>query len=290
MKKKICDCIIGVAVLVSFLPGIAFGGEIKGETHDLLMQFAKFTPEYVIAAGLADGINPCAIATLIFFISFLKFAGKSRREVIIVGAIFTLTVFTTYFFFMFGVAMALHQLEFYHTASKVISAAAALMAFVLGTISLRDAVVYERSRDASRVKLQLPMTLKRRIHKTITGHVKSEHLVLGSITIGFLVTVFETACSAQMAFPTIVRILQEPDIHEISWKLRALVYLLIYNICFVLPLIVVFLMVFFGMSSQKLAEFSRRHFAFTKVLMTIVLFWLGVTILLTGVLPELLSS
>lgn len=270
-------------LMLFFISTGAAWADMAGETRDLLTRFETYyTPGYVIAAGLVDGINPCAFATLVFFISFLRFAGKSRRETLLIGIIFTLTVFVTYFIFMFGVAIALHALDFYEVVSKVISIAAAALAFVVGVLSVRDAVVYGRTGDARGVKVQLPSTLKKKIHAVIRERLKGGHLVLGAVVIGFLVTVFETACSGQMAFPTIVRIIQEPDVPGFSWRLRAVVYLVVYNLCFVLPLIVVFLLVFFGMGSERLAEWSRRHLALTKILMAVVFFWLGLAIVLSG--------
>ncbi len=50
----------------------------------------------VLAAGLIDGINPCAFTTLIFLLASLALAGRGRREVLVIGALFSLSVFLTY--------------------------------------------------------------------------------------------------------------------------------------------------------------------------------------------------
>jgi hypothetical protein len=52
---------------------------------------------WVLLAGVLDGVNPCAFATIIFFLSYLHVARRSPREILAVGAAFILAVFLTYF-------------------------------------------------------------------------------------------------------------------------------------------------------------------------------------------------
>ena len=40
-----------------------------------------------MVAGLADGINPCAIATMIFLISFMATRKRSRHQILLIGVI-----------------------------------------------------------------------------------------------------------------------------------------------------------------------------------------------------------
>ena len=61
----------------------------------------------VLAAGLIDGINPCAFTTLIFLLASLALAGRGRREVLLIGALFSAAVFLTYFLIGLGFFAAL---------------------------------------------------------------------------------------------------------------------------------------------------------------------------------------
>jgi len=65
-------------------------------SSNIIDQFRNMSWLTVVLAGLVDGLNPCAFATLIFFISYLTISGRKGREVIIVGASFTLGVFIAY--------------------------------------------------------------------------------------------------------------------------------------------------------------------------------------------------
>ena len=58
----------------------------------ILARFREFNPLVVAAAGLIDGINPCAFTTLTLFISYLTLARYPRRETALVGTSFILSM------------------------------------------------------------------------------------------------------------------------------------------------------------------------------------------------------
>ena len=64
--------------------------------ESLVERFESFGLLTVLGAGLIDGLNPCAFATLVFFISYMTFTGRKGRDVLFVGAAFALGVFLTY--------------------------------------------------------------------------------------------------------------------------------------------------------------------------------------------------
>ncbi|MFQ5911094.1 MAG: hypothetical protein ACE5IJ_10305, partial [Thermoplasmata archaeon] len=52
----------------------------------------------VIATGFLDGLNPCAFAVLLFFISFLFVIRRTRLNVMRMGMVYVLAIFLVYFF------------------------------------------------------------------------------------------------------------------------------------------------------------------------------------------------
>jgi thiol-disulfide isomerase/thioredoxin len=62
----------------------------------IVERFRSFGPLTVVFAGLVDGLNPCAFATLVFFVSYLTLSNRQGREVLAVGAAFTVGVFLAY--------------------------------------------------------------------------------------------------------------------------------------------------------------------------------------------------
>ena len=63
------------------------GGYDQGETFPLAEPSLaeRLAVLAVFGAGLLDGVNPCAFTTIIFLVTSLVFAGRKRREVLIVG-------------------------------------------------------------------------------------------------------------------------------------------------------------------------------------------------------------
>ncbi len=64
-------------------------------------------------------------------------------------------------------------------------------------------------------------------------------------------------------------------LNQPSLRARALFYLTVYCLAFVIPLIVVFLMAYFGTESKVMARFINRHMAKVKLAMAGLFLVLG---------------
>jgi len=67
-------------------------------------------------------------------------------------------------------------------------------------------------------------------------------------------------------------------------RLQALLYLVIYNLLFILPLMVIFVLVYFGTTSKDLPRFLQERAALVKFAMGIVFITLGGWLLISLVL------
>ncbi|MBD3167743.1 hypothetical protein GF324_14170 [bacterium] len=226
----------------------------------------------VVGAGLLDGLNPCAFATLVFFISLLSYAGSTKRQILMVGMGFTSSVFLVYLLLGLGAFRALQTLKAFHWVSQAIYLLTFLLLVVLIGLSVRDTVQYYRSggKTTNQV-LQLSTSNKRRIHRIMKRGLNTRNLLLGSFGIGALVTLFEAACTGQVYLPTIVLVLQDPNLAA-----NAALYLVLYNLLFVAPLVVVFALAYGGAASETFAGWSKRHFGLTRILLTVLFVALAV--------------
>jgi cytochrome c biogenesis protein CcdA len=223
----------------------------------------------VIAAGLIDGINPCAFTTLIFLLASLALGGRGRREVLLIGALFSFAVFLTYFAVGLGFFTALR-------AASVVSLVSLLLRWVLvaalvvfAALSIYDFTLIRAGRPAEML-LQLPKALKRQIHASVRTHVRTATLIGSSLVLGFLVSLFEFACTGQVYLPLLgylVRMHRQGD---------AIGLLLIYNLCFIAPLLVVFAASYLGVSSGRITTLFQRHMGTVKLLLAVVFLGLAV--------------
>jgi glutaredoxin len=215
----------------------------------------------VIIAGLIDGINPCAFTTIIFLLSYLTLAGRGPREILLIGILFTTTVFATYFIIGIGLLQPLQMINF-----RVIHYLVASVTFILGILSLID---YFRIKHGIKdeLLLQLPWSMKVKIHQSIHKYGKYKGYVISSIILGFLISIFEFACTGQIYIPTLIYMLQLPE-----YRIKAISYLILYNLMFVLPLIIVFILGYLGVSSNILSKVVKKHIKIVKLITAIFFF------------------
>jgi len=118
-------------------------------------------------AGLIDGLNPCAFATIIFIVSFLTYKKYSRKEILIVGIFFSLSVLITYILIGLGLFNFIYKFSGFLTINRFFYFLLSLLCFYLGGISGYDAYKIHKGAAVSELKLQLPMNIKKIIHGII---------------------------------------------------------------------------------------------------------------------------
>jgi len=205
-------------------------------------------------SGLIDGINPCAFASIIFFISYLALIKRKGRDILWIGGIFTLSVFLTYFLIGTGALKMITSLSFLPLVRKIFILVTAVLALILGVVSLYDYLQFKRKGTTKDAKLQLPLFLKNMIHSAIRKNVRLSNFILMAAVTGFIVSLLELACTGQIYLPTIMFISTIPDL-----KANALFYLLFYNLMFVVPLVLVFSFTYWGTSSAQWAALTQKN-------------------------------
>ncbi|MGQ9584774.1 MAG: hypothetical protein ACUVXG_05185 [Anaerolineae bacterium] len=228
-------------------------------------RFRSFGLLTVLAAGLVDGLNPCAFATIVFFVSYLAFTGRKGREILAVGAAFTAGVFLTYLGVGFGVMRAIAALPFMAAAGRWIYGLSAVLCLVLAGGSFYDYLQARRGRPEE-MRLRLPLRLRRQVNRLIREGAGARALVPAAFVSGALVSLVELACTGQVYLPTILFVLGVPEMQA-----RATGYLLLYNGMFIFPLVVVFTAAYLGTTSEQLGMLVNRHTQTVK-LATAILF------------------
>jgi len=227
----------------------------------------------VIGAGLLDGVNPCAFATMIFLVSYLSIRKREGPELLATGAAFTAGVFLAYLAVGLGLLKFLTALPVLDIIGNWVYALTLVLCLGLAWGSFAD---YRKAREGrlEDMSLKLPHRLRGWIRRLIREGSRARSFVLASLLLGFAVSIVELACTGQVYLPTIVFVLGIP-----KWRMRAALALLVYNIMFIVPLIVVFLLVYFGTTSQQLIRWMNRHAAAVKlgtaVLFVLLAGWLG---------------
>ena len=241
----------------------------------IIARFARFSIFGIILAGLLDGVNPCAFATLIFFVSYLFFIGRRRRDIIIMSFFFILAVFISYFAIGLGAYSLLKYLSNIAVISKIIFLVFGVIAFVLGILSLRDFFL-ARQGKLDKMVLQLPLGVKQRIHKSIKEKTAVGGIIAGSFIAGLVISYLEFGCTGQVYLPTITFMISKAGI-----SLKPIIGLLLYNIMFILPLIIIAILASL-FTTKKIAGSMENKIPFIKLLTAILFFILGLLLIIAA--------
>ena len=244
------------------------GDEVSNDSMPpdvLAKRLRTFTIPAMIAAGLVDGINPCAFATIVFFISLLSVSGVKGGQILLVGTGYTLAVFSTYLLIGFGVFRLLQTLQGLHVIADALRWIMIVVLLLLSVLSLRDAWVFKRSARPDDVALQLPGKLKRRMHDVMRTRLRPGNLFMSALVIGVFVTLIESVCTGQVYLPTLVMLSRYAET-----RTKAFALLLLYNLMFVVPLILLIVAAYIGTRTPKFIEWSKRNVVWGKALMALL--------------------
>ncbi len=244
----------------------------------IVERFKSFGPLTVVFAGLVDGLNPCAFATLVFFVSYLTLSNRQEREILAVGATFTLGVFLAYLVVGLGFYKVLGMLgDLLARLGRWVYGLTAVLCAGLAVFSFSDFLKARRG-EIGDMSLNLPHTMRKRINAMIRKGRGTEAYVVGAFVTGLIVSFLELACTGQVYLPTIIFVTSVPEL-----RVRAVLYLVLYNLLFVLPLIVVFIMAYYGTTSKELTRFLQRNAATVKLGMVLLFaslaVWLGASLI-----------
>jgi len=235
-------------------------------------RYQAITLTMVLGGGLLDGINPCAFATIIFFLSYLQIARRSPREMLMVGAAFILAVFLAYL----AAGLLLYEVldrinERFAGIQRWLNLSFGLLALFAAWLSLRDALRAHAGR-MDEMSLQLPTFLKDRIRSVIRSGARARNFVIAAFLSGLVISLLELACTGQVYAPIIYQIQKG--------RLDAVLWLVIYNLAFITPLIIIFLLAYSGLRSESLIAFQKKHTFAVKIGLALLFLALALFILL----------
>jgi hypothetical protein len=258
--------------------------ETKKAEESIIQRFQSFGVVAILLAGLIEGMNPCALATLVFFISYLTMVGRKRKEIFWVGLGFSGAGFLTHLLLGIGILSFIQHLSFLPLFSHIVYSITFIFALFLGIFSLYDYIQLKKGRPA-KMRLQVPNFLKKRIHQVIRGRgdvleanteSPSFRFLLAAIGIGFIVTLLQSTCTSQVYLPTILFVTNIPSLRG-----SAVLYLVLYNFVYILPLLVIFGIVYWGVTSEQLSFFLQRRASTIKLLTSVFFFALAGILILT---------
>ncbi|MDP3900587.1 MAG: cytochrome c biogenesis protein CcdA [bacterium] len=211
----------------------------------------------VLVTGLLDGINPCAIAVLIFFIAFLFTLQSGLGKIFRYGIVYIAVIYLTYLAIGFGLLKAIIISGEPHLMAKI----GAWLVIALGVVQLINHYQVKFP-----FKLQIPKfsqgTLKYWLTKSTMPAV-----IVGAFFVGL--------CTFPCSGGIYVAIIGLLAANNTFWQ--GLGYLLVYNVMFVAPLIVLLALAANKFTLGKVAQWQSEADKGLK-------FWSGLTMIALGII------
>jgi len=175
----------------------------------------------VAVAALIDSINPCAFSILLLTVAFLLSIGKLRSSVLSIGSAYIFGIFLVYLLIGLGLLQTLHIFDTPHFMAKV----GASLLLLLGAINIANELF-----PRFPIKLAIPHVAHHRI-----ALLMEKASVPTAVALGVLVGLCEFPCTGG-PYLMVLGLL-----HDNVTYYTGVSYLFLYNLIFILPLVLILL-------------------------------------------------
>ncbi|GIU28231.1 cytochrome c biosynthesis protein [Shewanella hafniensis] len=198
----------------------------------------------LVLAGV-DAFNPCAFFVLLFLLSIMVNA-KSRSRMLLVGGIFVF--FSGFIYFLFMTAwLNIFQLLGAGSDGGMIILAAGCLALIAGVINIKD-YFFTKGEVTLSMSAENRTSLIKRMGK-LSNSSSLGALLIGSTVLAVLANAYELLCTAgfPMIYTSVLSMHNLPDIERYM-------YLVLYNIVYVIPLAIIVIVFSATLGKRKLTE------------------------------------
>mgnify|MGYP001559096062 CR=1 FL=1 len=218
----------------------------------------------IIAAALADSINPCVFGVLIFLLAYMTKVFKNRNRMLLAGLIYITSVYITYFLMGVGI----FTLAYTAGLAKPFYWFAASLAIIAGLLEVKDYFWYGKG-----FSLQIIPGAAGRIKKysAVMARMEIKHPVISLAVAAFLgifVVFVELPCTGA-PYLAILGMLSRGQ------YAAGIPSLLLYNLVFILPLFIIIGLVYTGYTSKKLEKWRKENRGLMRLIIGLFLLALG---------------
>ena len=222
----------------------------------------------ITTLALADSVNPCAIAVLaMILMALLIQAPEKRKRVLFGGLAFVTAVYIGYLVYGIIIIQFFRAFaEFLRENSVYVYKGLAVLAMIIGALNIKDFFYYKKGGIAT----EMPIAMRPKVKKII----KNITSPTGAFVIGAFVTLFLLPCTIG---PYIVA---SGLLAELG-TFAALPWLLYYNVIFVIPMLIIVGLVYFGFTKvDQVSGWKERNIKKLHLIAGILLFLVGIALLM----------
>ncbi|MBN1281243.1 MAG: hypothetical protein JXA00_06305 [Candidatus Thermoplasmatota archaeon] len=213
-------------------------------------------PVMTLVMATLDSFNPCSFFVLIFLMNLLLYM-QSRRRMALVGGVFIFFSGLFYFLFMFILANTLFVTA---THIAVVSVIAGLIALSIGVLNIKDFLFVKKGPSLSIPEKKRPTIFKKMRDLVHTTYLPA--ILTGTLFLAATVNFYELLCTFgfPFVFTTTLAAYQLP-------LFDYYVYIFVYNMVYVIPLIVIVGLFIVTLGKMKLTQWQGQKLKLMSGLM-----------------------
>ena len=250
---------------IASLPGrpkiaTAVGCELGGTQNEEPTKDEDLTLTKIFSLAAADAVNPCALSILTaMLLAIMTYNPKKRRNILLAGLAFTTSVFVMYTFYGLVIIRFFQLVKALTSIRLFLYKFLGVVAIVLGLLDIREFLL---GHSACHVVPKVGKLLSKITSPT------------GAFAIGAFVTVFLLPC-------TIGPYVIAGGILSTISILKTLPWLALYNLIFVLPMVGITIVTYFGFSTvENISGWQDRNLKYLNLAAGLIISVLGLAMLL----------
>lgn len=212
----------------------------------------------LVGAAIIDSINPCAFGVLIFLLAYLTKTASKKAKLLLHGLTYIFAVFLTY---LIAGLLLMPLIGSLGRASVITYGVIGIIVIIFGLLEIKDFFWYGKGPSlallpgaAQRIKMYVGK---------ITGSVYSAFLL------GVFVALVELPCTGAVYLAILsLMSLTGTNAQSVTW-------LVVYNLIFVLPLVVILLAFYRGMDAEVLENLRKKHRHLMRLAIGLLLLGMG---------------
>ena len=256
MTKRLL-ILVGTAILLTTLV-IVFSSDVGTAKLWSFSREGNWLLPLVMIAAVIDSINPCAFSILLLTIAFLFSVGKLRNNILKIGGVYIFGIFLVYIFIGLGILQTLHLFNTPNFMGKL----GAILMIALGGINIVNDLF-----PSFPIKLKIP---------SISHHRMALLMEKASVPAAFLLGVFVGLCEFPCTGGPYLMVLGL--LHDKMTYWTGVAYLLLYNIIFVSPLVIILLIAGDSTVVQKIQKWKSKKMHRGRLISGIIMIAIGLII------------
>ncbi|MBN2884335.1 cytochrome c biogenesis protein [Patescibacteria group bacterium] len=258
------ECFVGDKDIITYLKARQEMQEVSFFNNEIYNKRAysteSLTLPILIGAALVDSINPCEFAVLLILIATILSSGN-RKRALFSGLAYSASIFISYFLMGIGLYSVISSLGTPVIFMKVIGG----IAIIIGLFNIKDYFWYGKI-----ILMEVPLSWRPKLKSL----VKSMTGPLSAFLIGFIVSLFLLPCTSG-PYIVILGMLGHGET-----LIGAIWLLLLYNLIFVLPMIIISIGMYFGMNIEKAETTRNKNLKILHLIAGIIMVIMGLFLIL----------